>query len=149
MGKDGSEKSAASESHGGAPDKGLSTLVNDLQRRFLAAVALFNAHSKNLFDMFDDNVVVFSVSSNRPVVGKPAVIEYFKQQFTDVPKFSPLEPVSYTPANAGSPAITGTVEGSARWVDTNGAETISFVFTMVRQGGTILGDWMIVSMWGS
>lgn len=123
---------------GRAPDARTQSMV----QCFTNAYAIFNRNSDpSIGGLLDENVTVFSVSANRPVVGRAAVENYFKQQFSDCPQFQPLEPfISNTSGN------TGTIAGSARWVDTNGAETISFVFTFVVDSS---GQWKILSLWGS
>ena len=108
---------------------------------FTQAYTIFNENSDpTIGGYLDENVTVFSVTANRPVVGRPAVENYFKQQFSDSPQFQPLQPVI-----ANCSGITGVISGSARWVDTNGAETIAFVFTFVYTNN----HWKILSLWGS
>lgn len=112
-----------------------------LTTRFNDAYAIFNENKDNTIGgWLDENVTVFSVSSNRPITGGKAVENYFQQQFADCPQFNPLSPIIVT-----QNGTTGTVEGSARWIDSNGAETISFVFKFVF----VKGQWLILSLWGS
>jgi hypothetical protein len=117
------------------------TQTDALTARFNAACDKFNINrDPTIGGWLDDNVTVFSVSSNRPVTGKHAVINYFTQQFTDSPQFNPLSPIVVT-----QNGTTGTVEGSARWIDDNGPETISFVFKFVF----VNNQWLLLSLWGS
>ena len=112
-----------------------------LTERFKDAYTIFNGNTDSTIGgWLDDNVTVFSVSGNRPITGKTAVENYFQQQFADCPQFNPLSPIIVT-----QNGTTGTVEGSARWIDNHGAETISFVFKFVR----LRGEWLILSLWGS
>jgi hypothetical protein len=117
-----------------------------LEKRFNSACDQFNAGDYTIGGWLDDNVTVFSVSSNRPVIGLPAVQAWFKDQFSDHPKFNPLSPVAVTQNVTSKGGVTGTVEGSARWVDYNGAETISFVFTFVLDANR---GWLLLTLWGS
>jgi hypothetical protein len=111
-----------------------------LTQRFQDAYAIFNGNTDETINgWLDQNATVFSVSSNRSIVGRTAVQNYFKRQFEDSPQFNPLSPIAVT-----QNGLTGTVAGSARWVDSNGAETINFVFTFVFAGG----QWLLLSMWG-
>jgi len=81
-----------------------------LTTRFNDAYAIFNENKDNTIgDWLDENVTVFSVSSNRPITGRKAVENYFQQQFADCPQFNPLSPIIVT-----QNGTTGTVEGSAR-----------------------------------
>ena len=141
MSKDDKGMLAAVEPHAPLPGHALPVAVVSLEDQFNTVWKLFNNNDDpSIGNGLDPNVVVFSVSSNRPVIGIEAVKNFFAQQFSDTPKFTPLSPVTIR-----QQGITGTVDGSARWIDSNGAETISFVFTFVFENK----KWMLLSLWGS
>ena len=53
-----------------------------LTQRFQDAYAIFNGNTDETINgWLDQNATVFSVSSNRSIVGRTAVQNYFKQQF--------------------------------------------------------------------
>ncbi|MGH7842264.1 MAG: hypothetical protein ACREQT_12190 [Candidatus Binataceae bacterium] len=121
----------------------ISTAASDaLTHRFNDAVAIFNNNQDNTIGgWLDDNVTVFSVSSNRPVTGKQGVEQYFTQQFKDNPRFTPL-----TPIIVAQNGRTSTVQGTAKWVDDNGTDTIDYVFKFVFDSTR---GWLILSLWGA
>ncbi len=99
-----------------------------LEGFFLAACDVFNKNSDDTIDgALDENVTVFSISQHTDYNGISAVERYFKDQFLDSPQFNPL---AYN-VDISSDNLSGSIVGTAKWLDENGKDSLHFVFKCI------------------
>jgi hypothetical protein len=122
---------------------------------FANAVKYFNPDPRNqnqrnldeLFDCIDDEATVYTVSGQVGYHPKSSVQEFFNNEITDNPVFTPNTPYPTPKFNATYTAASMT--GDAIWTDENSpeGEPIIYTFTFVYRPSS--NAWYILTMWGS
>jgi hypothetical protein len=113
-----------------------------LKNFFIAAYGIFNQNTDpTIGGALDENITVFSITEHKAYTGVNAVVAYFADQFLDKPQFTPT---AYRP-DISSDGVSGSVTGTAKWVDENGTENLHFVFKLVYNSNK--NQWLFLNMY--